>query len=221
MHRASSVIIAGVLAVAVLGGCQTVTTGPTEVGSGTTASEDRTVGDFSQVAVSSSVRADVRIGTPAAVRVTADDNLLDNVRTVVGGGKLEVGVDGSITTKTPIVVEITVPSLTLAAASSTAQLSATGVAGESLRVVSESSGTVEVDGSVSALEVRADSAGIARLGELAADSATVELASAAHAWIHVSGTVSGSVESASILSLVGQPGEVEVETDSAGQVVTE
>jgi hypothetical protein len=221
MHRASSVIIAGLLAVAVLGGCRTVTTGPTEVGSGTPASEDRTVGEFDQVAVSSSIRADVRIGTPAGVRVTADDNLLDNIRTVVGGGKLEVGIDGSVSTTSPIVVEITVPSLTLAAASSTAQLSATGVASDSFRVVSESSGTVEVDGTVATLDVRGDSAGIARLGELAAATATVELESAAHAWIRVSGTVSGSVESASILSLVGQPGEVTVETDSAGQVVTE
>jgi hypothetical protein len=218
-------LIAGLLvaaAVLVLG-CQEFANGTpaTELGSGTPASEDRDVEGFERISVSAAIRVEIRFGSPVGVHVTADDNLLDNLATRVAGDRLEIGIDGSVQMETPMLVEITVPGLTALDAASTSTLRATGFAGDELHVRSESSATVEVDGTVGSLDVVGTSAGIARLGELRATTASIELDSAAHAWVRATDSVGGSVSSAAVLSLVEAPDDVAVETDSAGQVVTE
>jgi hypothetical protein len=218
-------LIAGLLvaaAVTVLG-CQEFVEGTrvTEIGSGTPASEDRDVEGFGKLSISASIRAEIRFGSPVGVRVTADDNLLDNLATRVVGDRLEITIDGSVQMESPMLVEVTVPGLTALDAASMSTLLVTGFAGDELHVRSESSATVEVDGTVGSLDVVGTSAGIVRLGELRATTASVELDSAAHAWVRATDSVQGSVSSAAVLSLVEAPADVAVETDSAGQVVTE
>jgi len=209
-----------VIAAVALAGCQ-AGLAPGEVGSGTSATEERAVAGFSAVRVSAAAIVEISIGALVAVRVTADDNLLDNVRTQVVGERLDVGLTGGVQTRTPILVTVTMPSLTAIEASSAGQARVAGLAGGTLTVGGDSSGRIEVTGVVEDLDVRAGSAARLELAGLEATRADVQLDSAAVARLHVLDSVGGSVSSAAVLMLAGAPDTVDVSTSSAGVVRTE
>src|SRR4051812_41780001 len=108
MTRLSSTLMVSstlVLAVAALisASCSTFS-GPTVVGSGRAATDQRDVGDFSRVRVTTGIAATVIVGPDSSVTVTADDNLLVNVSTSVVAGRLTVEVQGNSLPKTPVSV---------------------------------------------------------------------------------------------------------------------
>jgi len=220
MIRLSSVPLALVIVIA-LAACQVGTTGPAEIGSGTSKTEDRTVPAFSGVSAEATIIAEVTVGSPASVAVTADDNLLDNVQTSVAGSVLELRLTGNLSIRTPVRVRIVMPAVSELNAESSAEVRAAGVDAQSLRVRSESSGRVSATGRATSLDIRGTSAGQIELGELDAASATVALESAAMARLHVSQSVEGSVAGAAVLTVAGSPSSMKVTTASAGQVVSE
>ena len=216
--RLLGIMVGVLLAVA---GCSTTVNVATEQGSGTSVTESRATGSFEGLRVEAGIVADISIGAPLSVAVTADDNLLDNVVTAVEGQRLDVRVEGSVSTKHPIKVAIVVPHLDAIEATSAAVIRVTGLECESLHLLAESSGRIVIDGHATELDLRGNSAGQAELGELAVGSATVSLESAAQARLNVADDISGSVTTAAVLRLVDQPSTVDVDTDAAGVVVTE
>jgi hypothetical protein len=191
-----------------------------EFGSGNLATETREVGAFDQLDVSTAVHATVTIGQPMRVSVTADDNLLDNVKTTVDGDKLAIGMSGSVSSSGNVVqVEITVPSLSAIHAGSAAAVDVQGLAADQLRLEADSAGRITASGTAPTLDLRAGSAGELQLRDLAVDHATVSIDSAGHAWLHATQAVTGSVSSAGMLTLVGKPATVDVSTDLTGSVV--
>ena len=97
-----------------------------EQGSGTAATETRTVPEFQAIALGGAMDLIVRQGDTASVKVTADDNLLPLLETVVESGSkgdtLQVrwkrGAGGwfsgwqGVSTRTKVVVDIVTPRLT-------------------------------------------------------------------------------------------------------------
>jgi carbon monoxide dehydrogenase subunit G len=87
-------------------------------GSGTSATETRSVGDFQAVRLSGSMDLQVRQGNTASVQVTADDNLLALLETVVettaNGPTLDVRwkKGTSLYTKSKVLVSVVTPRLT-------------------------------------------------------------------------------------------------------------
>ena len=61
-------------------------------GSGVLKTEARTVGEFKRISSRGSADVAVKIGSPASVEVTADDNLVQYVTTEVKDGTLEIGM---------------------------------------------------------------------------------------------------------------------------------
>jgi len=200
-------------------GCQAVTISGTIVGSGTPATEQRSVGAFDGLKVGTAIQARVTIGTPATVRVTADDNLLGHVNTTVSAGTLEVAFGpGSVSTRTPVVVEITAPSLTSIEAGSAAAVAVAGLSAGDLRVHADSAGRISASGSATSLSLTGDSGASVDLSNLGARTAQVDLASAAAAQVKAAERVSGSVKEGASLVLIGVPSTVEVSSQTGGSV---
>jgi len=215
MQRSLTLAAAGVI---LLAGCTTVTVGNGEVGSGTPRTEERAIGAVTEIRATASVVAHVTIGEPASLRVTADDNLLDNVTTRVTGGRLELGIQGSITSHSPITVTIVVPAIEAASATASARVELTNVHGDAVRLHADSSGSIKVAGEVADLDAVGSSAGRLELGDLSSTRASVRLDSAAQAWIRAAERISGDVSSAAVLTVLGDPGSVDVTTSSAGEI---
>lgn len=76
-------------------------------GSGNQISADRSVGEFSRIETSGSIKAILKQGSTNAVRITADDNILKEIDTYVEGKTLVVELDGNFCDAGPITVYIT------------------------------------------------------------------------------------------------------------------
>jgi len=78
------------------------------------------VAGFTGLDLAGSNNVTVIVGGPQSVVVRADSNLINHVTTGVVAGTLVIGDTGSFTTRTPMSVEVTVPSLTALNLSATA-----------------------------------------------------------------------------------------------------
>lgn len=193
----------------------------TIVGSGVSRTDDRSAAPFTSVRVGTAVIADVTLGSPASVRVTADDNVLGQVRTDVSGSRLDVHLDGNVTLKSPVRVAITVPSLEAVSADSAGQVHVVGLDRPSLSISGDSSGRVDVSGRVETLTADGRAAAQLLLGSLVASRADVHLDSAAVATLDVRGTVSGRVSAGGVLRVAGGASTAQVVTETGGVVVHE
>jgi Putative auto-transporter adhesin, head GIN domain len=202
-----------------LAACQLATGGDTMVGSGTPATQERNTGSFTSLHVGSAIQAQITIGSPVSVGVTADDNLVDRVNTTVARDTLEVAwVSGSVSTRTPVRVTITVPALSGIDVDSAASVTVDGLDASAFTVRAASAGRVTVTGTAISLDLTGDSGAAADLSALAVQTAQVDLASAATAQVKATGRVSGSVKEAAALILIGKPATVEVSAQTAGTI---
>ena len=133
-HRGQLAVIAAVTAAFILATLAVVLlvhgAGPSSPGiqgSGIAAAQTRTVAGFSRLELAGSNNVTVVVAAPQSVVVHADSNLISHVTTQVVGGTLVIGDTGSFTTRAPMSVEVSVPSLTMLNLSGDGQISVTGI----------------------------------------------------------------------------------------------
>ena len=121
--------------------------------------------DFNEISVSSGVDLIVKQGSPAEIIVEADSDDIDDVKTEIKGGKLNVYFDGSVFSwfqSSSAKVYVTTEEIKKLSASSGADLKSVGeIEGESLEI--SSSGGADVEVSVKADNVILNSSGGADL----------------------------------------------------------
>jgi hypothetical protein len=184
-------------------------------GSGKTATEAREANGFAAIAMRGDIDVVVRQGAREAVQVSADDNLLPLLQTVVEGGTLRVQWKSgeSIRPKSRTVVTVDVVKLTAVSLSGSGDLAlgalktpslALSISGSSdakvdqldaaqLSVSISGSGDVQASGKAAKLEVSISGSGDVRLRELAADDATVSIAGSGDASVNASKSLSVSI----------------------------
>ncbi len=91
----------------------------------------------------------------SAVRVTADDNVLDHVDVRVDDGELELDIDGWVEPNLPIVVQVKTASLREIDVSGGSQVRATGVAADTFEVDASGGSSVDVEGDLGDVDVEA------------------------------------------------------------------
>ncbi|MCW5633153.1 MAG: DUF2807 domain-containing protein [Rubrivivax sp.] len=172
------------------------------VGSGRAATEARTVGDFDAVGLLGSIDVVVRQGAKTSVSVTADDNLLPLLETVVepsgSGARLVVRwkSDANLTTRSKPVVQVVTPRLTVLAVagsgdarveafstpslrvalSGSGDAALTGLKTESCEIALSGSGDVRADGEATRLRIRIAGSGDVAARDLRADEVSVSIA---------------------------------------------
>jgi hypothetical protein len=177
------------------------------VGSGTVASELRSVSDFSKVALSGVGRLEIRHTGSESLTVRADDNLLEHMRSEVRNGVLILGNDAGVNFRTDndIVYLLTVndlDSLTLA-----------GVTFADVRGIDTDLFTVNISG-VAGVKARGTAArqrvavtGVSIYEADNLDSGVVEItvSGVSSATVRASQRLSGSVTGISTLEYIGNP----------------
>ncbi len=134
-------------------------------GSGNAATESRPIGEFEAIAISGSMRLDVRQAAKEALSVTADDNILPLLETVVDGRTLQIRFKRgeSVTTRTPIRVRVDVVKLTAVASSGAGEMIIDGLKTPLLKLSISGSGDATLKAlHTDALEVRVAGSGDVR-----------------------------------------------------------
>jgi hypothetical protein len=111
-------------------------------GSGVAATQSRALPPFSSVDMAGSANVTVVVGGRQSVVVHADNNLMRDVTTGVTAGSLVIGTTGSFTLRSPMSVEVSVPSLAAVRLSGSGQISVTGISAPRLTVTLPGSGAL-------------------------------------------------------------------------------
>ncbi|MEW5797021.1 MAG: head GIN domain-containing protein [Candidatus Zixiibacteriota bacterium] len=147
-----------------------------ERGSGEIVTEERNVHDFERIRLLSV--ADLRVvgGDMIQLKVTTDDNLLDNIVTEVGSRHtLVIDNEGSFSTTHGVLVEITMPYLTLLEAKGSGDVDLLGLRSDVLEIEVGGSGNVELDGEIKYLDISVGGSGGVTAHDLMAGDVVVEI----------------------------------------------
>jgi hypothetical protein len=140
---------------------------------GPTTTEARDVAPFTRIENRDSVDVDLQVGEPQRVRVRAGEKVIDDVRTEVEDGTLQIAFDHDGFGGSEVDVEVAVPELTAIEASSSGDIRAAGVEADAFKLASDGSADIVVAGTAARLTVELDGSGEARLADLAAEEARV------------------------------------------------
>lgn len=189
------------------------------VGSGTVATESRSVGEFQAIAQQGGIDITVRQGAATAVQVSADDNLLPLLETLVEDGRngptlvVRFKRGERITTRSKVAVEIVTPKLVALASagsgdlriedfrtpslklsiagSSDARLN--GLQTDELAISISGSGDVRGSGQAGKLTIGIAGSGDVKLPELRADDVQIKIAGSGDAEVQATKTLKVSI----------------------------
>jgi Putative auto-transporter adhesin, head GIN domain len=188
-------------------------------GSGVPATQTREAAAFHGVELAGGNNVVIHVGEKQSVVVKADDNLLDRVTTKVESGKLVIGnTPGSLTTKSPMSVVVTVPTLSELALAGGGNMVVSGIEAQSLTVTLSGSGNVTGSGTARALAVTLSGSGNAWFTQLPATDVHAVLSGSGT--IHVTATKSleAAVPGSGTIIYSGQPQQVTKTVSGSGTI---
>jgi hypothetical protein len=181
MKPVQSYVLAAALIISVLAASTQADTwsffgGRGERGSGEIVTEEREIGEFERIRLESSTDLVIKIGNPASVRVTTDDNLQDNIITeVIGRKTLLIDSEGNFNSRRGVLVEITTPGLVQVEVDGSGDIEITGLKEEAFEIMLNGSGDIEFEGEVKQVEITLDGSGLVNALDLIAEDVKVEL----------------------------------------------
>lgn len=138
-------------------------------GSGIIHTQERPITEpFNRLKVSGVATVEVKQAPEISCTVSADDNVVEMVTTVVDDGILVVGFKGSATLKSPIKVSITSPDIKKFSFSGSGKLHFTSIDMPKLRGTISGSGTIDLAGKVDDLRLNFSGSGSADASRLQA-----------------------------------------------------
>ncbi|MDX2010654.1 MAG: DUF2807 domain-containing protein [Myxococcaceae bacterium] len=213
---------------------------PGVVGSGTAATETRTIGAFRTLRAENGFRVTVTKGE-RALSVTTDDNVISLVETVVEGDvlvlRLKPGVSlsttrGLVAALTSDVLEgvevsgggrvagpVSAAATFPVVATGGSQVELSGVMSSLVTLDASGGGTVTLAGSTTEARLTAGGGATVTTRDLSATKVTVDLSGGSQARVSSSNEVSGNASGGSTLVVSGNPATVSV-TTSGGSTVT-
>jgi len=189
----------------VVGGSSNSTT----EGSGVAAAQARDVPAFDSVELAGSNNVLIRVGEKRSVVVRADDNLLDRVTTEVRSGTLVIAnTPGSFTTKSPMSVEIGVPTLDALTLSGSGNIAVEGIDAENVSVALPGSGTLTGSGTATRLEVTVSGSGVVRFTQLVASDVRALVSGSGSIFVVATKSLDASVSGSGAIVYTGNPQDV-------------
>jgi hypothetical protein len=185
-------------------------------GDGVIKAEDRTVSDFTKVVVTGAYEVQWTNGK-AALNISADENILPLIKTVVTDGTLEIESSESISPSQTIKVTLSSAALKAVELTGGNNFKASQVAGDSLKLEATGASNITVDGSVTNLQAEFTGAGKLKAHSLQTHTATLTLTGASEAEVNVSDALKVNITGAGSLTYSGDP-KVEQNVIGAGRV---
>ena len=164
--RRALLVFPTAIAAVVLAGCAIGDDGPV-------VTQTRDVATFTRIDNRDSVDVRLHVGEPQRVRVSAGDQVIDDVRTEVRDGTLHLTFDHDGFGGSDVVVEASVPKLTGIEASGSGDIDADGIEADAFGVRSDGSADIALEGRVRRLAVDLAGSGDADFAGLAARDARV------------------------------------------------
>ena len=187
-------------------------------GSGRPAAETREVGAFSSVELAGSNNVVIRVGEQQSVVVKADDNLLDHVTTEVESGRLVIDNTGNFATKSPMSVEIGVPTIDALTLSGSGNIVADGLDVESLCATLPGSGTLTGSGTAERLDVAVGGSGSVQFTQLVAADVHADVGGSGTISVTATDHLAAAVSGSGAILYAGNPSDVATSVTGTGVI---
>jgi hypothetical protein len=158
-------------------------------GSGHAVSESRPVSSVHQIEQSGSVDVEVSIGDTPSLSVYGDDNLISHVHTEQSGDSLRIWTDGWYSTHNRLQVKLVTPNLNSLANNGSGDVTVLGLNGGALRLNSNGSGNIRLNGSIDSLNANVHGSGDLLASRLAARNIDLELVGSGDAKLNATGAL--------------------------------
>jgi hypothetical protein len=159
----------------------------------------------------------LHVGAQQRVQVRAGAEVIDDVRTEVRDGTLELRFDHDGFGGRAVVVDATVPALTAIDASGSGDIDADGIRARTFAVRSDGSADVTLSGTAGRLTVDLDGSGDADLGGLAAQTARVAVGGSGDAEVRAGERLDVAVDGSGDVRYHGDPALTE-HVDGSGDL---
>jgi hypothetical protein len=177
------------------------------------------VAAFKSVELAGSNNVVIRVGEQQSVVVKADDNLLDRVTTEVRSGQLVIAnTPGGFTTKSPMSVEIGVPTMDALMLSGSGNIVVDGIEAESLKVTLPGSGTLTGSGTAKRLDVTVSGSGTMQLTQLVANDVRALVGGSGSIFITATNSLDASVTGSGAILYAGSPQDVTKSITGTGAI---
>jgi hypothetical protein len=181
--------------------------------------ESRDVASFTGVKLAGSNNVVVRVGAPQSVLVRADDNLIDRVTTEVQSGTLVIGTaPGSFTTKSPMSVELTVPTLDSVTLAGSGNIVLAGIEFKALDVSLPGSGTLTGRGAATRLDVTVNGSGVVQFTKLVAETVEAAVGGSGSIFVTATRSLNASVSGSGAIVYAGDPPSVTKSVTGSGAI---
>ena len=187
-------------------------------GSGVAATSTRALPNFSGIDLAGSNNVTVVAGTRQSVVVHADSNLLSHVTTQVEAGTLIIGDVGSFNARSPMYVEVSVPSLTALDLSGNGNITVTGIRASRLTVTLPGSGDIAASGSVTRLDISIDGSGDAQVTGLIARNVDAVISGSGSIFVTATQSLDAKVPGSGAILYSGNPAHVTTSVTGSGVV---
>jgi hypothetical protein len=191
-------------------------------GSGVSATETRTLTEFSEVDLAGVGKLVLKVGEGStySVKVTADDNLLPLVETKISGNTLTIQLKDSVSLSNSVgfTYEVTAPKIERIESSGAASVEGAGFNGGKLVVDISGVGSVKLAGRVE--EFRADLSGAGSLNSTAliANDVKVDLSGVGSAEVHADTRIRANVSGLGSINWQGNATDVKSDVSGLGSV---
>lgn len=217
LHRAVALLTVSLLGAAC--GANQVTPGGLS-GSGVERTETRAVEGFDSVVVAvPGARVELASGLPQSLRVSADDNLLSNLRATVSGSVLTLSSARSFTTQLGTRFGIAATAVKSVRVSNAAAVDVMNVKTDTFSIRADTAGMVGAQGITRHLDLALSTGARVNASQLQATEAAVSLRLGSTAEVFVTDSIGGSVEGGSVLTVGGAPATSSLKTSLGGTVV--
>jgi hypothetical protein len=195
-------------------------TSTTVQGSGVQVKQGRTVRAFGSVDLAGSNNVVIHVGEEQSVQVYGDDNLIDHVTSDVDATTLVIGSKpGSYSTKSPMRVEVSVPSLSDVTLSGSGMVMVSGVDGPRLTVTISGSGVVRASGTTEQLGVTVSGSGQAELGGVTANAVQAVVSGSGEIVVTATASIDASVPGSGSILYGGDPSHVTKSVTGSGEII--
>lgn len=191
--------------------------GPGIKGDGVIRTEERPVSDFSKVVVAGGYQIRWSAGKPA-LNISADQNLLPLIKTVVSGSTLRIDSEENLAPTKSIRINLSSASLAEVRLTGGNSFKAGQLSGHDLRLEATGASDFSLEGSVTKLEANLTGASKLNGKSLQTQTATLSLLGASDAEVTVADTLKVSITGAGSLTYFGNPKSVEQNITGAGSI---
>ncbi len=187
-------------------------------GSGNAKSEKRNVSGFKQIEAGGAITLEIDAQKDFSVKIEADDNLLPLIKTEVSGDTLKISTEDRISSKTKIVVRISMPELTSLNISGASGAVVSNVKTDSLKLEASGASKIKISGEANDLESDATGASGIDAEGLTVNDADVEASGASNTTVSVANNLKADASGASTVYYTGEPKSVEPESSGASSI---